>query len=97
MKAKIPQELVTAYVEQRMTVYEIADHLGKAVSTVYNALVTESVDTSRHRHRMKTRNEQIVEAHDELQNMELVGQRFGITRERVRQILKDHERSKQKI
>ncbi len=96
MKATIPQEFVTAYVERRMTVYEIAEKVGRAVSTVYNALLAQSVDTSHHRNRMKSRNEQIVEAHDELQNAELVGEAFGISRERVRQILAK-ERSGQKI
>jgi len=86
MKTKIPPEFVAAYCRKEMTIYDISEEIDKSPSTVYNALVNEGVDTTSHRRRKQDRNERVVAARKN-ETLERVGAKFGITKERVRQIV----------
>jgi IS30 family transposase len=83
----LPQRCIQAYQEEKMTVYDIARVLGRSPSAVYNALKEENIDTSRFKHRFKERNAAIVEAYRKNPNIINVGHDFGITKQRVHQIL----------
>ena len=85
--SKLPKQYVEAYQAERMTVYDIAQALGRSPSDVYNALRDEHVDTSRFKHRFRERNASIVAAYRKNPNIIIVGRDFGITKQRVHQIL----------
>lgn len=86
---KLSLELKDAYVQGRITVYQIADQLGCSPSSAYNALVKDGIDTSKYRHRLSKRNKEIVEAYKKYPNIIVVGKKFRISKQRVHQILEN--------
>jgi hypothetical protein len=92
-KTEIPPELVEAYQRREVTLYEIAQRVEKAPSTVYNALKGK-VDTSAYRQRFRERNQKILQIYEEGKlSLEEIGKKceewFGkkITKQRVKQII----------
>lgn len=74
--------------------YEIMDAFGLKASQVKYILKNDhrwkELKASRPRRSPSARNLEIIEAHSSGQTLETIGERFGISRERVRQIVKRH-------
>lgn len=87
MKTIIPLELVKAYKARQITIYEIGEKIGRSPSTVFHALQDQGVDTTRHRNRLEERNRQVVAAYRQHRNLETVRKAFGLTKQRVYQIV----------
>lgn len=87
MRTKLPTTLIAAYIHKEMDLSEIAAEIGKSTTTVYNALVAESISTNAHRRRFEERNKRMLEMYKKVKNLREVGEEFQVTKERARQII----------